>query len=402
MSNIIEGQPPITAFEQIKHFDEHGQEYWSARELMPVLTYGKWQDFHNVIKDAMEVYRQSSGQVDAIFTTTRKDSTTAQRKYPQLDYHLTRHACYLIVLSADGSKPLISLAKTYFAVTTEQYEQLVQSEEDIRRIELREKLLRHHAELSAQARKAGISTSQQYAAFYNAGYRGLYRETASQIRVRKGLRRGQEIADHMGILETAANDFRAALALTLLEARNVSDISTANATHYEAGDEVRHTLLRKGIAPERLPTPVKSYQQLVRERAERERLATLERQGLWGYLNAAEHDQQPSEESLIATIELGIRITLEPIENDVRFNLEYIDTPVLDSEYSSMSIMEPVSTLLHLYWQPELPNAQTQREVLIALNEYLTYIIEQDKHLNTIYNGISPLQSVMHEQQKDL
>ena len=29
-------------FEDIKHIDENGNEYWCARELMPILEYSKW------------------------------------------------------------------------------------------------------------------------------------------------------------------------------------------------------------------------------------------------------------------------------------------------------------------------------------------------------------------------
>ncbi len=32
-------------FEDIKHIDENGIEFWYARELMPVLQYAKWQNF---------------------------------------------------------------------------------------------------------------------------------------------------------------------------------------------------------------------------------------------------------------------------------------------------------------------------------------------------------------------
>lgn len=400
MADIEEAQPQITAFERIKHINKQGQEFWSARELMSVLTYGKWQDFHKVIRAAMEVHRNSGGNVGVIFRTVRSESPTASRKYPQLDYHLTRHACYLVVLSSEGSKPVVSLAKTYFAVTTEQYEQLIQSEEDQLRIELREKLLRHHAELSAHAKRAGVLTTQQFASFYNAGYRGLYRETASQIRARKGLKARQEIADYMGILETAANDFRAALALTLLQARGVSDVATANETHYEAGDEVRQTLVRKEIYPERLPTPIKSYQQLLRECADRERLAAQQREGLWGYIEEA-NDQQQIETSQVQTVELGMKITLEPLENDLQFNLEYVDAPVPDAEYSSLSVIEPISTLIHLYWVPEIPDTQTQQEVMVALSDYLTYIIQQDEQLNALYGGKSPLHVTIEAKQKD-
>ena len=32
-------------FEDIKHIDENGVEFWYARELMPILKYANWQNF---------------------------------------------------------------------------------------------------------------------------------------------------------------------------------------------------------------------------------------------------------------------------------------------------------------------------------------------------------------------
>ena len=39
-------------FESIKHIDENGIEYWSARELMKVLSYKDWRYFDAVIEKA--------------------------------------------------------------------------------------------------------------------------------------------------------------------------------------------------------------------------------------------------------------------------------------------------------------------------------------------------------------
>ena len=39
-------------FENIKHVDELGNEYWFARELMKVLEYSKWERFSNAIENA--------------------------------------------------------------------------------------------------------------------------------------------------------------------------------------------------------------------------------------------------------------------------------------------------------------------------------------------------------------
>lgn len=32
-------------FESIKHIDEYGNEFWEARELMPLLEYRKWENW---------------------------------------------------------------------------------------------------------------------------------------------------------------------------------------------------------------------------------------------------------------------------------------------------------------------------------------------------------------------
>ena len=47
-------------FEDIKHIDEKGNEYWLARELMPLLEYSKWENFNNVINKAVIAYKNSN------------------------------------------------------------------------------------------------------------------------------------------------------------------------------------------------------------------------------------------------------------------------------------------------------------------------------------------------------
>ena len=40
-------------FENIKHIDEYGNEYWYARELQKVLEYKDWRNFQKVIDKAV-------------------------------------------------------------------------------------------------------------------------------------------------------------------------------------------------------------------------------------------------------------------------------------------------------------------------------------------------------------
>ena len=56
---------------------------------------------------------------------------------------------------------------------------------------------------------ADVIESRDYAIFQDHGYRGLYGGLgAKDIHRRRGLKKGQQILDHMGSTELAANLFR--------------------------------------------------------------------------------------------------------------------------------------------------------------------------------------------------
>ena len=121
MKEIIEYTEKV--FEDIKHIDEDGNEYWLARELQVVLDYKKWQKFINVINDSIVACKQSNQLMDDHFTQVGKMvqiGSGAKRK--QVDYKLSRYACYLIVQNSDPRKEVVALGKTYFAVQTRKQE----------------------------------------------------------------------------------------------------------------------------------------------------------------------------------------------------------------------------------------------------------------------------------------
>ena len=106
-------------FENIKHIDEYGNEFWYARELQKVLEYKEWRNFKVVIDKAIMSCKNSEFNVFNHFVEVNKMielGKTAKRKI--LDYILSRYACYLIVQNADPSKEVIALGQTYFAVQT--------------------------------------------------------------------------------------------------------------------------------------------------------------------------------------------------------------------------------------------------------------------------------------------
>lgn len=113
------------SFERIRHVDEQGGEHWFARELMAALGYDKWYNFRSIIHEAQQVYVSQGGTlVEEVFSAIGKNpSKSGGRPSAEYDFRLTRHACYLVALSAEGSKDEVAAAKTYFAVKTRQREE---------------------------------------------------------------------------------------------------------------------------------------------------------------------------------------------------------------------------------------------------------------------------------------
>ncbi|MBO6178493.1 MAG: DNA damage-inducible protein D [Selenomonadaceae bacterium] len=260
-----------TLFESIKHINEYGQEYWTARELLKVLGYNEYRFFKKVIEKAIKSCQSSNNNVSEHFVQLHdmlEIGNNAKREVE--NYHLSRYACYLIAMNGDPHKKAVALAQTYFAVKTRQQELIENYEnlsEDEKRLAIRLQVKEHNKLLADAAYNAGVKTNADFGIFQNHGYMGLYGGlTAQAIHARKGLKKSQQILDHMGSEELAANLFRATQTEAKLRRENIKGKENANKAHYEVGAKVRQTIKELGgTMPEDLPTPQKSIKQIERE-----------------------------------------------------------------------------------------------------------------------------------------
>lgn len=244
-------------FESIKKINEYNAEYWSARDLMKVLEYLSYRNFLPVIEKAIIACENSVMPVSDHFAQVRNMIETGKGAQRQVeDYQLSRYACYLIVQNADPDKEMVALGQTYFAVQTRKQELFEQASEDDKRLMLRQELKKHNINLASAAKDAGVETSLEFAIFQNHGYKGLYGGMeAKDIHRHKGLKKSQQILDHMGSTELAANLFRATQTEEKIRRENIQGKEKANLTHYKVGRKVRETIEELGgTMPEDLPT----------------------------------------------------------------------------------------------------------------------------------------------------
>jgi len=267
MKNDIELNNSL--FENLKHMDENGNEFWYARELQKALEYKEWRKFEGVINKAIKACKLSNSNALEHFVQLDKTIPMPKGAAKTIsDYKLSRYACYLIAQNGDSRKKVIALAQTYFAVKTrlqeineKDYSLLT---EDEKRLYKRSLTKKGNYSLNQTAKNAGVKNFDK---FHNAGYKGLYNgETADDIAKRKGLRYCEDILDNMGSSELAANLFRITQTEEKIINDNIKNEASATEAHYIVGKNIRDVIAKNGgTMPEELPTPKKSIKELEKE-----------------------------------------------------------------------------------------------------------------------------------------
>ncbi len=251
-------QPATNSFERIKRVNERGGEFWSARELSKVLEYTDFRNFIGVLNKARQACANSHRNVtDHFVDITEMVGIGSGAWRPIEDWALSRYACYLVIQNADPGKTLVALGQNYFAVQTRRQE-LADDEglkEQEKRLLLRQEMKKHNKQLESAAKAAGVVQPLDYAIFMDHGFRGLYGGLGvGDIHQRKRLKPHEDVLDHMGSTELAANLFRATQAEEKLRRENVRSKEAANKAHADVGKKVRQTIRDLGgTMPESLP-----------------------------------------------------------------------------------------------------------------------------------------------------
>lgn len=258
-------------FEQIRQTGADG-DYWWGRDLAALLGYDGWPSFRRVV-DRARIACANAGvpPADHFVDERRRDPATGPL---HADVQLSRFACYLIIESADPRKPAVALGQSYFAIQVQRAEQADQAAmtEDQHRLFLRKQVSDHNTRLHTTARTAGVLQPQDFAVFHDQRYRGLYGGlSARDLLTRRQLAANAAPLDYMGAEELAANLFTVTQTEAKLRRDGIRDKAAANAAARHVGQRVREFLLEDhGVAPEDLPTPTASIQEV--QRAERRRL----------------------------------------------------------------------------------------------------------------------------------
>ncbi len=243
-------------FDSIKQVNPYGREYWSARELAPLLGYARsWENFEHAIEKAKVACEESGNTVSDHFHASMKMVGIGSKASRETkDYLLSRLACYLIAMNGNTRKKQVADAQLYFAIKTRKQEIHELREEQEARIETRQRVSESYKMLGVAASDAGVN-SNRFGIFIDSGYLGLHGLTLEELKERKGVPADREYLDNITREELSAIDLKNVLTERRLVSDNVSEESQAITTHHFVGRAVRRAIEEAmGPMPEDLPT----------------------------------------------------------------------------------------------------------------------------------------------------
>ena len=107
-------------FDGIRRTRPDGSDFWSARDLMPLLGYEKWERFADAIERAVTALSVQGVDVEVEASRLREPSGATNQM--REDVHLTRFAAYQVAMCGDPRKPEVAAALAYFAIRTREAE----------------------------------------------------------------------------------------------------------------------------------------------------------------------------------------------------------------------------------------------------------------------------------------
>lgn len=283
------------AFEDLKKVNEHGAEFWSARELQHLLGYTQWRRFEDAISRAMTSCKQSGNTPENHFAGVGKMVGLGSGSLREVaDYNLSRFACYLIAQNSDPRKPQIANAQKYFAIQARRQELSDTLAADAERLEIRKQTAEEFKALSGAARSAGVQ-DKMFGIFHDAGYKGMYGGRGrDEIKEYKNIPEKENLLDRMGTTELAANQFRMTQTRDKLAREKINSQQAAIKTHEVVGKEVRDAIKRiGGTLPENIPPDehIKQVEKRLRTATPKLELDDKDANGLIGSLEIREKNK---------------------------------------------------------------------------------------------------------------
>ncbi|RYN04947.1 DNA damage-inducible protein D [Bifidobacterium animalis] len=240
------------ALDSLSQKDEHGVEYWFARDIMQQLGYSEWRNFSRVIEKARLACLNSGQQTQSHFRTTTRQATIGSGAVRGIeDVKLTRYACYLVAQNGDPRKEEVALLQSYFALQTRTAEMLEQRMAEILRIAGRDALTAEEKHLSQLCYEHGAKRG--FAIIRSAGDEALFGKPTKAMKRKLEVPDNRPLADRLHPMNVTAKQLATQMTNYTIDERSLCGVEQISHEHSQNNSSIRQAMLDRGIRPEELP-----------------------------------------------------------------------------------------------------------------------------------------------------
>lgn len=240
-------------FDELAHVDSSGVEYWSAREVMSLFGYNRWENFLNAITKALTSIENAQIDVKYHLRKVTKMLTLGKNATRSVkDFELTRYACYIVAQNGDPRKEEIAFAQSYFAQQTRKQELIEEHMKNLQRLDNRDKLRESEKRLSKNIYERGVDDAG-FGRIRSAGDTALFGRSTQSMKDRYGVAKNRPLADFLPNLTIAAKNLATEMTNYNTEAKDLYGERSITVEHVQNNSTIRNMLGERGIKPENLP-----------------------------------------------------------------------------------------------------------------------------------------------------
>jgi DNA-damage-inducible protein D len=244
----------LKSFEEARHINDQGDEFWLGRELAQLLGYVRWDTFEGVIKKAALAAFNAGQSVENHFSEVRKMVSIGYGNDREIgDYALSRYGCYLVAQNAYPGKKEVAAAQTYFAIQTRKQEVSEIAIHELKRVEARNRLTETEKKLSGTLSKRGVD-GRGIAEIRSTGDQALFGGfSTNQMKARYGIKAARPLADFLPTVTLKAKDLAAEMTSVNTVQHGYQGKARIKTEHERNNISVRRALTMRNIKPEDLP-----------------------------------------------------------------------------------------------------------------------------------------------------
>lgn len=198
MVNKNEVAATVKSFDNLKHVDENGREYWNAHELSKAMGYSEYSHFKPAIERARNAMMSTGKDPEEHLAGSRESFISGNGAKREVNgFRMDKYGAYLTSMNADPSKTEVAYAQEYFLQSTATVEAIAKRMNDREAIGTRDNLRITNKRLNTTILSRDVEP-EEIGIVLDKGDQGMFNCTTKELKEKAGIPNNRPVADFLG------------------------------------------------------------------------------------------------------------------------------------------------------------------------------------------------------------